>query len=287
MLSRSIDSILEQTHGDFELIINDDCSCDNTAQICMKYVDLDPRIKYFKNEKNLQYAENQNAAIGRAKSDYVAIVHDGDIYRKDLIEHWTQALVRASRIGLVFNQYKEIRPDGREVIYDEGLPEVSPGKKFLNIMLSRKYSPIFGIVMVRKSALLKVGPFDNRFSTLADIDMWMRLLANFDVAYITEPLIEIATRETGHHNNPGNLSVRKEFEHIYFLNLARVYELNDSNGKLIFATLKKNILKRNLHSILWCIRRGKFSLALEWTKFTFICKERHNSFWKEGLSEIC
>jgi len=78
VLAETIESILNQTFSDFELIISDDCSTDNTETVCRKYAEKDGRIKYFRNEKNLSMPANLNLAISRARGQYIANLHDGE-----------------------------------------------------------------------------------------------------------------------------------------------------------------------------------------------------------------
>ena len=59
-LKQALDSIMAQTYTDFELIISDNASTDRTAQICKEYANRDPRIRYYRNEKNLGAARNFN-----------------------------------------------------------------------------------------------------------------------------------------------------------------------------------------------------------------------------------
>jgi cellulose synthase/poly-beta-1,6-N-acetylglucosamine synthase-like glycosyltransferase len=222
VLPQSLDSLLAQTHGDFELIINDDCSPDDTERVAREYEKRDSRVRYYRNARNLRYADNQNAALSRAHSDYVAIVHDGDVYRGDLIEQWTRALMAYPTAALVFNTVETMDREGRIIdIYRHTYPPLISGSELLTEMLLRPDSPIFGIVMIRKSCVKVVGPFDTTLPTLADVDMWMRLLARFDAAYVAEPLLQIAAREANHHNRVGNWGVLAEHEQIYRLNLAR------------------------------------------------------------------
>jgi len=222
LLPRSLDSLLEQTYSNFELIINDDCSPDLTEAIGRAYEQKDTRVRYFRNERNLRYAMNQNAALSRARSDYVAIVHDGDVYRSDLIEKWTEALFAHPSAALVFNAVEAMDLESKVVTtFRHPYPPLISGPLLLQEMLQRLDSPIFGIVMLRKTCVEAVGPFDASLPTLADIDMWMRLLAQYDAAYISEPLIRIAAREVDHHNRAGNWGVRAEHEQIYSMNLAR------------------------------------------------------------------
>lgn len=278
-LPQTLDSLLEQSHSDFELIINDDRSPDNTEIICREYEKKDPRVRYFRNKTNLRYADNQNAAIARASSDYIAIVHDGDIYQTDLIEQWTRALVAAPHTAIVFNAYRVVRPSGEIVIESQNLPPVSDGKKLLDYMLSRLDSPIFGIVMVRLKCVQAVGPFDSRLSTLADIDMWMRLLSSYDVAYVHKPLITIHPREKGHHNNLSNIDVRRQLEQVYVTNLSRNY-YGESDTRMQSICRKLN--KANLMSLLWCIRHLKGILVCRWIFFISSSRKRRSEFWKEG-----
>jgi len=222
VLPKTLDSLLVQTHANFELIINDDNSPDDTEQVGKLYEQRDSRVHYFRNKKNLRYAGNQNAAIDRAQSEFVAIVHDGDIYRKDLIEKWIRVLVDNPSAALVFNALEAMDLSGKTVaVYRNPFPPLIPGRQLLENMLRRPDSPIFGIVMLRKSCVQAVGQFDLTLPTLADVDMWMRLLCRFDAAYIDEPLLKAAARELDHHNRRGNWAVRAEYEKIYQLNLGR------------------------------------------------------------------
>ena len=209
ILPRSLDSLLAQTHSDFELIINDDCSPDGTEAVCREYARRDHRVRYFRNAHNLRYAGNQNAAVLRATTDYVAMVHDGDVYRRDMLRRWTEALHEHAKAALVFNAADRLDAAGRVVgIYrHDSYADVTPGGRMLDEMLSTDSSPICGIVMLRRTRVLEAGPFDPRLPMLADVDMWMRLLLRNDVAYVPEPLYAIAPREPGHHINYENWRV--------------------------------------------------------------------------------
>jgi glycosyltransferase involved in cell wall biosynthesis len=221
-LPRTLDSLLAQSHGDFELIINDDCSPDKTEEICRDYERRDSRVRYCRNKKNLRYAGNQNAAIVRASTDYVGIVHDGDVYRADMVEKWTSALVDHPNAALVFNAISVHDDQGNlEKLFEHSYAPITPGRELLREMLQQWASPIFGIVMVRRKWTMDAGPFDPRLPILADIDMWMRLLRDHDVAYIREPLFSAAPREDGHANTFRNIGVLAELELIHALNYRR------------------------------------------------------------------
>ena len=122
---------------------------DETAAAIPRF--RDSRVRYFKNRENLRYANNQNAAILRARSEYVAIVHDADLYEPNLLSRWTQALVDHPSAALVFNQAKQLNLQ-REVVgmFTHPYEPLISGRALVDDMLTRPDSPIFGIVMVRR-----------------------------------------------------------------------------------------------------------------------------------------
>jgi len=200
VLPVSIETILSQTYSDFELIITDNCSTDNTEDICRKYEKQDSRIRYRRNKRNLGMPGNLNAGILDSSGEYIANLHDGDIYAPTLIEKWTLALDTYPNAAFVFNAYRALDAKGNErVVYREPLPPCSSGTVLLKQIFFKRWrfdSPVWGTAMARRSAYEKVGLFDERFGFYSDVDMWMRLAEQFDVAYIDKPLISLASRET-------------------------------------------------------------------------------------------
>lgn len=79
-LREQLDSILAQTHQNFELIVCDDCSTDSTVQILREYEKNDSRIKVFLNEENLGFKKNFEKAIGLCSGDYIALSDQDDIW---------------------------------------------------------------------------------------------------------------------------------------------------------------------------------------------------------------
>jgi hypothetical protein len=156
-------------------------------------------VRYRRNAKNLRMPGNLNAAIAEARGVYVANLHDGDVYRADLLEKWSGALDRHPNAAFVFNQYESGELGGPIKIYACDLPECIDGHEFLlNHFTAQFASPVFGTVMARKACYDAVGPFDPKYSFNSDVEMWMRLAMRYDVAYVAEPLIRITPREKSH-----------------------------------------------------------------------------------------
>jgi len=198
-LKLSIEDILNQTFRDFELIICDDCSTDSTEAVCREFQKRDPRIRYFRHKQNIKMPANCNFGIEKAKFEYVAILHDGDRFKPDLIEQWHRAISTNENVGFVFNSIAETDDRNRIVNsyheFDEGVVD-------RHLLLKRKFfrrwrfdSPVYGEAMVRKSLLLERGLLHDDFGFYADVDLWMDLLHNHDAYYCADTLISGPTKD--------------------------------------------------------------------------------------------
>jgi hypothetical protein len=140
----------------------------------------------------------------------------------------------------------------------------------LDEMLAADASPIFGIVMLRRTRVLEAGPFDPRLPMLADVDMWMRLLSRNDVAYIPEPLYAISPHEPGHHINIENWRVPEEHEMIWALNFCRRSErLGRNDRHLVRLSLLRRLWRMRLRQFAACAYHRKYralrdGLAFMW-----------------------
>jgi glycosyltransferase involved in cell wall biosynthesis len=203
LLNTTIDSIHRQTMADFELIIADDASPDCTQEVCQRWAASDSRIRYERRPENVGMPQNLNLGILGSTGKYVAILHDDDVYRPDLLREWKTCLDEHPKAAFVFNAYRALNAQGQtRTVYRETLPRCSPGSILLERIFFRRWrfdSPVWGTVMMRRSAFDHAGSFDERYGYWADVDMWMRLAEDFDVCYIDEPLIAVTSREVAPH----------------------------------------------------------------------------------------
>jgi glycosyltransferase involved in cell wall biosynthesis len=192
--------VLAQTLDDFELIVCDDYSTDGTPVVMAEWAARDPRIRYVRQPRNFGMPGNLRRGIALAKAELVAVLHDSDVYDPRLLERWVAALRACPEAAFVFNAYNQLDADGRiEVTYREHLDSCVPGRVLLERLYFRRWhfsSPVWGIVMLRKSKYLAAGGLGSRFSFVADVDLYLRLAETNCVAYVPEPLIGLASRET-------------------------------------------------------------------------------------------
>jgi glycosyltransferase involved in cell wall biosynthesis len=222
----SIQDILDQTFRDFELIICDDCSTDETESICKEFAAQDNRIRYFRHSSNLRMPANCNFGFNQAKFPYVAILHDGDRFRSDLIEQWYKACSENESVGFVFNTIGVADANGNisnSEIFDytrfkEGIVRKDFLLKHVFFRCWRFSSPVYGEAMVKKELLEEKGYFKRRYGFYADVDFWMEVLQSHDAYFCEDTLITGPAKELQPRlfdDNPIRYFVYMFYMHLY------------------------------------------------------------------------
>jgi len=197
-LGRTIESILAQSVSDFDLVICDDASPDSTHEVCQHYERQDRRVRTIRQSENVGVALNTNAGIEATTGDFVANLHDGDVYSPVFLERLLRSLGAYPNAGIAFNAYACLDATGQVTrIYRSDASATVPGSWLLENVLTRQPVlgfPIWGTVVARRAAYSKVGVFDPSFGVLADIDMWLRISEYFDLTYVDEPLMFLPSR---------------------------------------------------------------------------------------------
>src|SRR3990167_574247 len=164
LLKKTIESVLAQSFTDFEYLICDDASEDNTARVVKSFID--ERIKYYRRDKNFgNDSQPKNEAISRAKGEYVAFLDDDDRYKKDALKILYN-YITATKAEVAYGDY--INHEGKKT---------SPGWSidFKPSLLQRMNFIAMPVVMVKRSALLEVGGFNEEIPKFKDWNLWLRL----------------------------------------------------------------------------------------------------------------
>lgn len=122
-IAESINSVLAQSFTDWELIIVDDCSTDETAKILNKYVQQEVRIIFVKNNQNLGVAESRNRAIAMAKGQWVAFLDSDDLWRSDKLEKQVVLMQSNSGIDMTYTASGFIDVNGNSYDYVMSVPK--------------------------------------------------------------------------------------------------------------------------------------------------------------------
>lgn len=150
-IAESIQSVINQTYKNWELIIVDDCSTDNTDEVVSFY--KDQRIKYLKNEKNSGAAITRNKALREAQGEWIAFLDSDDLWAPEKLEHQIN-FMKNNGYNLSFTEYEKIDEESKPLnVYVSG-PEMVNKRKMYNYdyigQLTMMYSTkAFGLIQIK------------------------------------------------------------------------------------------------------------------------------------------
>jgi len=214
LLKRAVGSVLEQTFADFELIVVDDHSTDDTKSQVGSFDD--PRIHYTLNERTKGSAGAKNTGIARAKAEWIAFLDDDDYWMPEKLEKQHRKIVRMEdRIGLVYTLSSDLK-DG-VLIKRRGTP--LEGWMFHELLFNDSIGTASGVAVL-KSAVKRVGGFDERFLSKVDTDLYVRIARQYRIAVIREVL---AVRDLSAHNRISINAARKLNANLLYYEKYRPY----------------------------------------------------------------
>ena len=181
-ISQSIESVINQSFQDWELIIINDCSIDNTKNIALQYSQTDSRIKVYDNKQNLGVSYSRNRGIDYSNSKWIAFLDSDDIWEPDKLE---KQLNFASRMNasFIFTAVKYIDVKGVEFKGQFKVPSFVDFDKL-------KYQNYISCssVLIKKSTIGSVRMYNDRMHE--DYAFWLQILKKNQVAYgLNEPLL--------------------------------------------------------------------------------------------------
>ena len=110
-IAESIVSVQQQTYQDWELLITDDCSPDNVGEVVRGFADSDPRVRYFRLERNSGPAIARNNSVARASGRFIAFLDSDDCWMPEKLARQIE-FMEQRKIGFSFTEYQRMRPDG-------------------------------------------------------------------------------------------------------------------------------------------------------------------------------
>ena len=180
----SIKSVLYQTYQNWELIVIDDKSKDNTYALLNKLKVQDNRIKVFQNERNMGVGQTRNRGVELANGQWIAFLDSDDLWKKEKLEKQIQKLKEQQQAKLLFTASAFISEDGTPKDYILHIPEKVNRKQLLKQNIISCSS-----VLVQKSYLKKY-PMSGNVMIHEDFAVWLQILSEETYAYgIDEPLL--------------------------------------------------------------------------------------------------
>lgn len=240
-LSESIESILSQTYENFELIIWDDNSGDNSYNIAKKY--NDNRIRLFKNSKNKGASYGVNKAIfNEVKGDYICVTHSDDVWRNTKLEDQLKCFFNKN-ISAVFCKPELIDEHGYNLKSHElnnlFISDNKSSHRWLEHLFYNGNFLCHPSVMIKKECYLDLGGYHEQLLQLPDYDFWIRLLSKFEIYILDKPLIKFRV-----HSDLSNTSANIES-----VRLRSIFELELVTERFLSILTNDNIFNifPNLH----------------------------------------
>lgn len=192
-LPQSLSSIVSQTYQNLEILVGDDASPDNTAEIVRSF--QDSRIRYLRNTINLGQFENVNRLVGQCQGKYIAIYHSDDYYDSEIVRKEAAFLESHPEVGAVFALDRRVDDFGRIIGEMKLMPEIRPNtplafSEIFPILLRHRNrvfrTPTF---MCRAEVLRAAGGFSSSYDIAGDLEMWLRVARLAPVAVLNEYLM--------------------------------------------------------------------------------------------------
>lgn len=184
-IAESIQSVLNQTHADLELIVVNDGSTDQTAEIVSRFDDK--RIHYI-SQNNRGLAAARNRGLKHATGQYVGFLDADDLWNSTMLESTVEYLTQFEHLAIVRTGYTLIGPSGENLT---SRPHWGPWTHDVleNLIINNVFVP--HAALVRKKCLDAVGFFDESLRANEDWDLWLRLAASkAQFGFIDRPLAQ-------------------------------------------------------------------------------------------------
>jgi glycosyltransferase involved in cell wall biosynthesis len=224
-IGEAIQSVLDQSFQDYELIIGDDGSTDNTKRIVESF--NSPRIKYLKLE-HFGRSHARNEALKYATGDYISFLDSDDVFLLNKLEFQANCLDNEPDIALVYSSVYEIddNGNGNQMLY----PAVCNGDVYYSTVFFFPYPMFPSVWLIRTQVVKEAGLFDENLDRYEDIDFFRRISKKYKVQGIYQPLLKFRKHA---QNSLENQDPNKMFKDITFYVEKVFREDIDRNANLL------------------------------------------------------
>lgn len=222
LLPRAIKSVLNQTFKDFELIIVDDGSTDDTKDVVQSFQRNDSRIRYIHIEHSGGYPSKViNVGIKNSLGSFITFCASDDEWDKKYLEKQIPLLEKDNGIDIVASNVVLIN-NKNEIVKEIWKPQNKENDFILRTSFIKNY--IFGNLIFRKNIFEKVGLYDEKIKIREDFDMWIRLVKDgYNFQFVYEPLYIIHLHSNQISSSTNRLEIIK-IENYLFRKYRNIYD---------------------------------------------------------------
>ena len=218
-IGETINSVLTQSFQDFELLIIDDCSTDNSVEIISKF--NDPRIKLIVNEQNQGAAYGHNLMLDMAQGEYIALINSDDIWLPHKLKQQVLFLDKNQSYGAVFTNVEVIDESGNSFankthFYSSVFNQKNRTQvEWLQHFFYHGNCLCHPSSLIRKRIYLEVGNYNPLLGLVPDFELWIKIVAKYNIYVLPEKLITFRILNNENNASGSNLKnfVRGYFDH--------------------------------------------------------------------------
>lgn len=206
-LREALDSVYQQTFKDYEIIFWDNKSTDNSAEIALSYGEP---LRYFRGEEFLPLGAARNAAIEKARGEYLAFLDCDDIWLPGKLEKQVELLDSHEELGLVYSDCYLIDENGNL----EGDTLLNSSKLIRGNVFDKLFRSNFipmPTVMIRRKTLAEVGIFNPKYEIAEEYDLWLRIAEHYPIDFTRDPLAKYRIHG-GSGSRNRELAINEEFQ---------------------------------------------------------------------------
>jgi len=258
----AIESVLAQTYADYEIIVVDDGSTDNTRQLLQPLIDAETIRYAFQDSRGAPSA--RNLGIRLAQGEYVAFLDSDDLFLPEKLEKQVAFLDSYPAAALVHAGYEKVSDSGKSLGYRD-TSKIS-GRVYPQILLNWSVLIATPCVLVRKNVLDEVGDFDEGLRWAEDLDLWRRIAQRYEIGVIPEILCQVRA-------HPGSASAGKTEAAPSFERYLRKAFADDPRLSRCFqrralakmySNLSHNILAEGVENQMVFVRLYSLQAILDW-----------------------
>lgn len=207
LISRAIQSVLDQTYRDLEIIVVDDGSADNTEEVIKSF--KNEKIRYLQHNKNKGASAARNTGIRASRGEYIAFQDSDDEWFPDKLEKQIKAFNNSSpEVGVVYSGFYRVEGDKKIYVPNDDRFTYKEGNIHGELLKGNFVGT--PAVLIKKECFERVKYFDEYIPALEDWELWIEISKHYHFKYIDEPLLNSYSTPNSVNLNQKNLLKARE-----------------------------------------------------------------------------